>query len=271
VNPLVNRWLRLRFRLTHSADRGRTGRRIERRSPGGLTRCRNAGIGTRHGRAAPFPDDAWIALLRIATGSGVPSDSPPSRRKTSCAGVRSRSSEATSYKEKARKAKQALRIHGELPRSAETGECTAGTPLGAGAEPDPGESKRVTRGLTPPYGNWALTRKLAFTCGDAQICRIVLPSSAPSTAERPSPPRGGDENAKKDQFRGPLPMRQHAPRNLQCVCGRARSAPRDRRPPHLSRPGDPEAIAGPRAKVGGCAGRYHQPPRHSQSEKQTTP
>jgi hypothetical protein len=41
--------------------------------------------------------------------------------------------------------------------------------------------------------------------------------------------------------------------------------------PHLSRPGDPEAIAGPRAKVGGCAGRYHQPPRHSQSEKQTTP
>jgi hypothetical protein len=91
-NSPTDRWVG--FRLAgnhHSADRRRSRRWIERRSPGRLARRRNTRIGTRHGRRAPISDDKWKALARAATDSGVPSGSPSSRRKTSCADVRRRS------------------------------------------------------------------------------------------------------------------------------------------------------------------------------------
>ena len=57
------------------------------------------------------------------------------------------------------------RIHWPLQRASARRVGWPATPLRDGIGPGPGDTKRLTKELTAPHGNWALTRKLAIHLG----------------------------------------------------------------------------------------------------------
>lgn len=119
---------------------------------------------------------------------------------------------------------------------------------GASAEEDPGETRRLTRGLTTPYGNGTLPRKLAPTCGDIRFVELP-PSSTPSAVGRLPPFHGNDRNPRRNQVRFPFVARERCLRHRHHVPGRCR---RRRRSASQRRPQRGAATIGPRpsAKAG---------------------